>query len=103
MTLKELGCAHILVTNACGSTREEFKPDMINQIETFNLYKVINLPQAHPFNKAVLMMIEEACRTVEAEYRSGACIVACEGPRDIIGITTVLEYEAESVTAELVE
>ncbi|XP_015782232.1 S-methyl-5'-thioadenosine phosphorylase [Tetranychus urticae] len=114
-TLKELGCTHILVTNACGSLQEEFKPGMIAIVDQYidrtksrpsTFYKVIHIPQAHPFDKTVQMMIEEACKTVGAEYRSGACIVACEGPRystfaesklfkswggDIIGMTTVPE------------
>lgn len=69
-------------------------------------YKVTHIPQAHPFDKTIQKMIEEACITVGAEYRPGACIIACEGPSyntraesllfrswgaDLIGMTTVPE------------
>lgn len=65
-----------------------------------------HIPQAHAFNKTVQSIIADACKSVGADYRSGACIVVVEGPRystlaesrlykswggDIIGMTTFPE------------
>jgi len=90
-SLKELGCTHILVTNAVGSLREDFAPGHLAIIDQYvdrtagkranTFYTVSHIPQGKPFYPKLQELLEASARKLGLPVHPKATIVAIEGPR----------------------
>ncbi|XP_035216278.1 S-methyl-5'-thioadenosine phosphorylase-like isoform X2 [Stegodyphus dumicola] len=96
--LKELGCTHIVVTNACGSLRENIKPGHIifpdqfidrttKRASTFydgaelSPKGVCHIPMHTPFCPATRKILAETAKKLEFPHHESGTIVVIEGPR----------------------
>ncbi|KFM60537.1 S-methyl-5'-thioadenosine phosphorylase, partial [Stegodyphus mimosarum] len=96
--LKELGCTHILVTNACGSLREDIKPGHIifpdqfidrttKRASTFydgaelSPKGVCHIPMHTPFCPVTRKVLAETAKKLEFPHHESGTIVVIEGPR----------------------
>jgi len=96
--LKDLGCTHILVTNACGSLKEEIKPGDIVFIDQFidrttkrhstfydgepnSLKGVCHIPVHTPFCPDMREILINAAKKLNIPHHESGTIVIIEGPR----------------------
>ncbi len=90
--LKEQGCTHIIATTACGSLREEIKPNdfvFIDQFIDFTKHRnltyhdkeVVHTPMAEPFCKQLRKHLIEAALELQIPYHDKGTMVTIEGPR----------------------
>ncbi|KAF8787457.1 S-methyl-5'-thioadenosine phosphorylase-like [Argiope bruennichi] len=96
--LKEQGCTHIVVTNACGSLKEEIKPgDIIfpdqfidrttKRESTFydgkesSLKGVCHIPMHTPFCPETRQILIKTAKELKIPYHESGTIVVIEGPR----------------------
>ena len=90
-SLKTLGCTHLLVTNACGSLKEEIPPGEVAILDQYidrtcgrrqsSFYSVAHIPQNYPYNRRVQAILEEACLKVGIKPHTRCTIIVMEGPR----------------------
>ncbi|GIY36462.1 s-methyl-5'-thioadenosine phosphorylase [Caerostris darwini] len=96
--LKEQGCTHVIVTNACGSLKEEIKPgDIIfpdqfidrttKRHSTFydgkdtSLKGVCHIPMHTPFCPDTRQILIETAKELKIAFHESGTIVVIEGPR----------------------
>ncbi|GFU20206.1 s-methyl-5'-thioadenosine phosphorylase [Nephila pilipes] len=96
--LKNQGCTHIIVTNACGSLKEEIKPgDIIfpdqfidrttKRHSTFydgkeaSLKGVCHIPMSTPFCPDTRQILIETAKELKFPFHESGTIVIIEGPR----------------------
>lgn len=90
--LKEQGCTHIIATTACGSLREQIKPNdfvFIDQfidftkqrILTFHDKDVIHTPMAEPFCECLRKVLTDSAFELKIPFHDGGTVVTIEGPR----------------------
>ncbi|KAG8200220.1 hypothetical protein JTE90_024999 [Oedothorax gibbosus] len=96
--LKELGCTHVIVTNACGSLREEIKPGDIIFPDQFidrttkrqstyydgketSLKGVCHIPMHTPFCPDTRQILIETAKDLDITHHETGTIVVIEGPR----------------------
>ena len=118
MSLKELGCTHIIATTACGSLEEKIKQgDLVfidqfidrttNRKQTFyENNEVCHIPMAEPFCKNIRKTLSEEARKLNLKYHNDGTIITIEGPRfssksesklykswnaDLVNMTTIPE------------
>lgn len=90
-TLKQLGCTHILATNAVGSLKEEYVPGQLSVLNQFidqtrgrsrhTLYPVIHVPQGFPYDERVNQILVESAEELGYEIHPKGTMVVIEGPR----------------------
>lgn len=96
--LKEIGCTHILATNACGSLREEYRVGDLIILDQFidktfkrecTFYSgheggpkgVMHIPMGHPFCEDTRKCMIEASKKFDFTVHEKGTIVIIEGPR----------------------
>jgi len=96
--LKEIGCTHVLATNACGSLREEYRVGDLIILDQFidktfkrecTFYSgyeggpkgVMHIPMGHPFCEDTRKCIIEASKGFGFSFHEKGTIVIIEGPR----------------------
>lgn len=96
--LKEQGCTHIIVTNACGSLKENIKPGEIifpdqfidrttKRHSTFfdgqstSLKGVCHIPMHTPFCPDTRQILIETAKELGVSHHESGTIVVIEGPR----------------------
>lgn len=96
--LKEIGCTHVVVTNACGSLKEEIAPgDIIfpdqfidrttKRASTFydgqdsSLKGVCHIPMNVPFCPVTRKILIQAAKELGISHHGSSTIVVIEGPR----------------------
>ncbi|XP_054710663.1 S-methyl-5'-thioadenosine phosphorylase-like [Uloborus diversus] len=96
--LKEQGCTHVIVTNACGSLKEEIKPgDIIfpdqfidrttKRHSTFydgqdtSLKGVCHIPMDTPFCPVTRKVLIDVTEKLDIHHHKAGTIVVIEGPR----------------------
>ena len=90
--LKEAGCTHILASTACGSLKEEYKPNdfvFIDQFIDFTKHrdltlfsdKVIHTPMAEPFCQQLRQILAQTAKELNLNYHDKGTMVTIEGPR----------------------
>jgi len=90
--LKEQGVTHIIATTACGSLREEIRPNdfvFIDQFIDFTKHRnltffdkeVVHTPMAEPFCAALRNLLVETAIELQIPYHGGGTMVTIEGPR----------------------
>ncbi|ERL95181.1 hypothetical protein D910_12449 [Dendroctonus ponderosae] len=106
--LKQEDCTHIVATNACGSLQENIRPGSLvildawidrttNRIQTFydgelgHPPGVCHMPMEPAFHPLLRQVMLEAAFHIGLQVKDGGCIVAIEGPRYSMGMTTVPE------------
>jgi len=115
--LKQQGVTHIIATTACGSLREEIKPnDFVfvdqfidftkHRILTFHDKEVIHTPMAEPFCECMRKILSETAGELKLKHHNKGTVITIEGPRfstkaeskmfrilgaDIINMSTVPE------------
>lgn len=98
MALKQQGCTHVIVTNACGSLKEEIHPGdvvFINQFidrttrrqSTFydgqpgSLKGICHIPMHTPFCTHLAQVLCDVTKSLQYQYHPIGTIVVIEGPR----------------------
>lgn len=96
LSLKELGCSHILATTACGSLREEIgrgdvvipdqfidftKHRITTYTDAFEDDKPIHTPMADPFDGDLRNVLCECAESLQLSFHKKGTIVTIEGPR----------------------
>lgn len=98
MALKEQGCTHVIVTNACGSLKEQIKPgDIIfpDQFidrttkrqstfydgEIMSIKGVCHIPMHTPFCPDTRKILIETAKKLSISHHESGTIVVIEGPR----------------------
>ncbi len=115
--LKEQGITHIIATTACGSLKEEIKPNdfvLIDQFIDFTRHRnvtfheegVVHTPMAEPFCKQLRNVLINTALELQISHHDRGTIITIEGPRfstiaeskmfrqwgaDIINMSTVPE------------
>lgn len=96
--LKEEGCTHVVVTTACGSLREEYKPgDLVfpdqfidrttKRVSTFYDGKegspsgICHMPMHEPYCRHVREILGEVAKELNVSHHSSGTNVVVEGPR----------------------
>lgn len=96
--LKEQGCTHIIVTNACGSLKEEIKPGDIIFVDQFvdrttkrhstfydgqttSLKGVCHIPMHTPFCPDTREILINTAKKLNITHHESGTIVIIEGPR----------------------
>jgi len=96
--LQEMGCTHVIVTNACGSLREEIKPGDIIFPDQFidrttkrqstyydgketSLKGVCHIPMHTPFCPDTRQILIETAKELGITHHETGTIVVIEGPR----------------------
>jgi len=90
--LKQQGVTHIIATTACGSLREEIKPnDFVfvdqfidftkHRILTFHDKEVIHTPMAEPFCECLRKILAETAKELKLKYHDKGTVITIEGPR----------------------
>jgi len=96
--LKEIGCTHILATNACGSLLEEYRVGDLIILDQFidktfkrecSFYSghkggptgVMHIPMGQPFCEETRKCMIEATKGLEFAFHETGSIVVIEGPR----------------------
>lgn len=96
--LKQEGCTHIIVSNACGSLQENYAPGQIAITDQFidrttrrsstfydsscdEFKGVCHIPMRHPFSPDLSKIAIDACNKLKYEFHPTATIMAIEGPR----------------------
>lgn len=90
-TLKQLGCTHIIATNAVGSLREEYAPGQLSVLDQFidqtkgrskhTLYPIIHVPSAYPYDSTLNKMLIESANELNHKIHPSGTMVVIEGPR----------------------
>jgi 5'-methylthioadenosine phosphorylase len=96
LSLKQLGCTHIIATTACGSLREEIKrgeiviPDQfidftrhraVTFTEVFEDDAPVHTPMADPFDTSLRKVLCESATSLKLSYHPNGTVVTIEGPR----------------------
>ena len=99
LALKNVGCNVILVTTACGSLNEDYKPGNIailddfidrtskrqqtfhdgTQTDVFN--RICHIPMYPAFNSELRSILIETCEQIGLSYHKTGTMVTIEGPR----------------------
>lgn len=94
--IRELGCAKIIATTACGSLREEIKRGdlvILDQFIDFTRHRKITFhdsfengelnhePMADPFDSKLRTKLIETAAALKLEYHPKGTVVTIEGPR----------------------
>jgi 5'-methylthioadenosine phosphorylase len=90
--LKEQGVTHIIATTACGSLREQIKPNdfvFVDQFVDFTKHRaltfhdkeVIHTPMAEPFCECLRKKLVETAKELGIKYHEKGTIITIEGPR----------------------
>eukprot|EP00040_Diaphanoeca_grandis_P026815 m.150718 g.150718 ORF g.150718 m.150718 type:complete len:289 (-) comp30741_c0_seq4:179-1045(-) len=96
--MKEAGCTHVIVSTACGSLQEKYKPGDIVVIDQYidrttkraqtfldgepnHPVGVLHNEQAHPFNKKVAGLMKETLEDLKICHHTSGTMVTIEGPR----------------------
>jgi len=90
--LKQQGCTHILATTACGSLRDEIKPNDFVFVDqfidftkhralTFHEKEVIHTPMAEPFCEYLRKILAETANELGLKYHRKGTVITIEGPR----------------------
>ena len=96
--LKEIGCTHVLATNACGSLRVEYRVGDLIILDQFidktfkrecTFYSgheggpkgVMHIPMGHPFCEETRKVMIAASKDIGFRFHEKGTIVIIEGPR----------------------
>lgn len=90
--LKEIGCTHLIVTTACGSLREDFRPGDVIFLDqfidntkhrplTFFEDKVIHTTLADPFCAELRQVLSKAAAELNLPFHNHGTMITIEGPR----------------------
>ena len=90
--LKSQGVTHIIATTACGSLREEIKPNDFVFVDqfidftkhralTFHDKEVIHTPMAEPFCEELRKVLIETAKELKLKCHEKGTVVTIEGPR----------------------
>mmetsp|Transcript_36596 Transcript_36596/g.95832 ORF Transcript_36596/g.95832 Transcript_36596/m.95832 type:complete len:290 (-) Transcript_36596:111-980(-) len=96
--MKELGCTHVVVSTACGSLREQYKPGHIIVIDQFidrttkrpstffdgepgHVAGVLHTEMCHPFDDGTRSLMIETLEDLKIPHHTKGTMVSIEGPR----------------------
>lgn len=98
LALKNAGCHILLVTTACGSLNEKYKPGDLAILDDFidrtykreqsfydgsklEFSKICHIPMYPAFSKEIRQVIIDECKKKEIDFHEKSTMVTIEGPR----------------------